>query len=269
MREQRRVNLRELQLPLWQLAQHFFHDRWRDGRRAAVYKIYNLGHAVSLARLFQYAKGKLPAFPARFPCEIHRAVTRTPSFLRVRTASPDEKIASVNCLLFCQNARCSLTPMRHFASTIFLAAALLFGSALVTSAQTYDLSWHVIAGGGGTSTGTNASSVVYSVSGTIGQSDAGTMSGAPYSLTGGFWGIIATVQTLGAPLLTISAAGANHVVLAWAASATGYVLQQDATLGNTNWLAVNTNTFPIVPVGGSNTVTLPVSGNQYFRLSHP
>ena len=39
----------------------------------------------------------------------------------------------------------------------------------------YDLSWHTIDGGGGTSTGG-----VYSVSGTIGQPDAGAMSGANY-----------------------------------------------------------------------------------------
>jgi hypothetical protein len=46
----------------------------------------------------------------------------------------------------------------------------------------YDLSWHTIDGGGGTSTGGG-----YSLHGTIGQPDAGVMSGGDYELAGGFW----------------------------------------------------------------------------------
>src|SRR5437870_10542341 len=57
-------------------------------------------------------------------------------------------------------------------------------------AQTYSIGWHTIDGGGGTSTGG-----VYSVSGTIGQPDAGcAMTGGNFSLTGGFWAL-AAVQT--------------------------------------------------------------------------
>ena len=56
-------------------------------------------------------------------------------------------------------------------------------------------------GGGGTSTGG-----VFSLSGTIGQHDAGTMSGGNYSFTGGFSSLYA-IQTPGPPLLTVSAAG--------------------------------------------------------------
>jgi len=58
---------------------------------------------------------------------------------------------------------------------------------LCASAQTYSIDWYKIAGGGGTSTG-----AVYSVSGTIGQQDAGgPMSGANYSMIGGFWAVFA------------------------------------------------------------------------------
>jgi hypothetical protein len=47
----------------------------------------------------------------------------------------------------------------------------------------YDLSWSTIDGGGWTfSTGGT-----YSLGGTIGQPDAGVMSGGPYTLQGGFW----------------------------------------------------------------------------------
>lgn len=46
----------------------------------------------------------------------------------------------------------------------------------------YDLTWHTIDGGGGTSTGGS-----YELAGTIGQPDAGTMTGGDYELAGGFW----------------------------------------------------------------------------------
>ena len=40
--------------------------------------------------------------------------------------------------------------------------------------------------------------------GSIGQPDAGQASGGQFAAVGGFWGIIAAVQTPGAPLLTIT-----------------------------------------------------------------
>ena len=50
-------------------------------------------------------------------------------------------------------------------------------------AQPYDLSWYTIDGGGGTSTGGS-----FSLSGTIGQPDAGVpLTGGAFTLTGGFW----------------------------------------------------------------------------------
>src|ERR1035441_9736807 len=67
-----------------------------------------------------------------------------------------------------------------------------------TRAQTFGIDWHTVDGGGGTSTGS-----VYSVSGTIGQPDAGKMSGGNFTVDGGFWRIIAAVPTPGAPLLKI------------------------------------------------------------------
>jgi hypothetical protein len=60
----------------------------------------------------------------------------------------------------------------------------------------YDLTWNVIAGGGGTSTGG-----AYTLSGTIGQADAGTLSGAPYTLNGGFWNDALNVAKLFLPLI--------------------------------------------------------------------
>jgi hypothetical protein len=51
------------------------------------------------------------------------------------------------------------------------------------SANTFDLTWNTIDGGGIMF----ATGGAYSLGGTIGQPDAGTMSGGSYTLNGGFW----------------------------------------------------------------------------------
>lgn len=72
---------------------------------------------------------------------------------------------------------------------IVLATALtlvaLLGAAYASQTQTaesWDLSWFTWDGGGGESAGGT-----YVLNGTIGQPDAGTMTGGTYSLEGGFW----------------------------------------------------------------------------------
>ena len=66
---------------------------------------------------------------------------------------------------------------------IALTTSQSISSASAQSGGGYDLTWNSIDGGGGMfSTGGN-----YSLGGTIGQADAGTMSGGNYSLIGGFW----------------------------------------------------------------------------------
>jgi len=67
-------------------------------------------------------------------------------------------------------------------------------AAAVASAQ-YSIDWWTVDGGGRASTGG-----VYQVSSTVGQPDAGVMSGGQFTLIGGFWAVVA-VQTLGAPTL--------------------------------------------------------------------
>jgi hypothetical protein len=53
-----------------------------------------------------------------------------------------------------------------------------------TPAQSYELTWWKISGGGGTSAAGS-----YTISGTIGQPEAGFLSGGIYTLAGGFWGM--------------------------------------------------------------------------------
>ncbi len=57
----------------------------------------------------------------------------------------------------------------------------------VVLAGQFDLSWHTTDGGGGSSAGGP-----YALSGTIGQHDAGKMSGGSFAVTGGFWAVPAS-----------------------------------------------------------------------------
>ena len=144
-------------------------------------------------------------------------------------------------------------------SFAWLAGLLLLP--ITCLAGNYSIDWFTVAGGGARSTGG-----VYSVTGTMGQSDAGAMSGGAYALTGGFWALY-TVQTPGAPTLRIFLTATNTAVVAWPWPSAGYTLQSNTNLGTTNWPGV-INAVNVV--GSENQVTIsPPSGNKYFRLSHP
>jgi len=70
-----------------------------------------------------------------------------------------------------------------------LFLSVLFGLSASAALAQYAIDWHMIDGGGGTST-----NGVYSVSGSIGQPDAGKTSGGGYTINGGFWGIVTAIQ---------------------------------------------------------------------------
>jgi len=138
------------------------------------------------------------------------------------------------------------------------SAALLLGIAWMAHAQSYSIDWYKIAGGGGTSTGG-----VYSVSGTIGQHDAGgPLTGGSYSLTGGFWSLISVVQTAGLPNLTITHAG-NSVIVSWPDTGS-YTLQQNSNLAGGSWTS---SVYTITTTNGTSSITIPSPvGNLFFRL---
>jgi len=118
------------------------------------------------------------------------------------------------------------------------------------------IDWWTIDGGGGTSTGG-----IYTVSGTIGQADAGTMSGSPFTVTGGLWAI-AAVQTVNAPTLFITPAGPGQATLTWSPDAPGFHLQVTETLKPPAW----TN----APSGANQPITLPTTGAmKFYRLIKP
>ena len=86
---------------------------------------------------------------------------------------------------------------------ILILAGILFlilASVVIAAPQAFDLSWWAVDGGGGAfSTGGD-----YTLSGTIGQPDAGVMEGGDYTLGGGFWGGGELVSPLSAVFLPIS-----------------------------------------------------------------
>jgi hypothetical protein len=118
-------------------------------------------------------------------------------------------------------------------------------------------------GGGGTSTGG-----VYSVSGTIGQPDAGTMTGGPYTLVGGFWSVVSAIQMPDAPFLTVTRQTTSGLVtVSWPLPGTGFVLQETGDLNSIpgSWTTVP---FPYQTNATDIFVEVPVpAGNRFYRLS--
>jgi hypothetical protein len=129
-------------------------------------------------------------------------------------------------------------------------------------AQNYSIDWYTIDGGGGTSTGG-----VYAVTGTIGQPDAGVMSGGNYSLTGGFWSLLSLVQTPGAPVLAISLTATNTALITWPSASAGFTLQQNTN----NFSAVSWSNVNAVQDNGTvkYLIVNPPTGSRHYRLFKP
>ena len=141
---------------------------------------------------------------------------------------------------------------------LFLGVGLvLFAQA--AAAQPFAIDWYKVAGGGGTSTGG-----VYAVSGTVGQPDAGSMSGGNYALVGGYWSLIAVLPAPGAPVLTITHTSTNTVVVSWPSPSTGFILQQNTNLVTGTWVTAPES---VVDDGITRHIVVnPPVGNLYFRL---
>ena len=139
-----------------------------------------------------------------------------------------------------------------------ILAGLILSAALSLSAQNYSIDWYTIDGGGGTSSGGP-----YTLSGTIGQPDAGVHTGGPYTLVGGFWGAFA-VQQVGAPTLYIRPAGPGKVTISWDPPIAGFVLQEsgDLSLGPGGW--------GNSPSGSTNPATIDtIAPVRFYRLQKP
>jgi hypothetical protein len=145
---------------------------------------------------------------------------------------------------------------------LFVFGFLLAVAGQRAGAQSYTIDWFKIAGGGGTSTNGG-----YSISGTIGQADAsGAMSGGSYSLTGGFWSLLAVVQTPGLPNLAITRISPNSVAVSWP-NTVACTLQANPDVATANWTAYGGT---VATNNGTNSVTITSpTGNLFFRLRQP
>jgi len=122
----------------------------------------------------------------------------------------------------------------------------------------FSIDWFTIDGGGGTSTNGN-----FSLSGTIGQPDAGpVMTNGQFSITGGFWALPTAVQTLGAPTLIIVPAAPGFATISWTPNTPGFVLQETLSLSLPNW----TNSLS----GATNPITVSATlPSKFYRLIKP
>ena len=172
----------------------------------------------------------------------------------------------MNILLFPQRCRRPACRIRRSAPPLIVAATLAglwllcIWSVRPVSAQRFSIDWFKVAAGGGTS-----SNAQFSLSGTIGQHESGeALSGGNFALTGGFWSLIAAIQTPGAPVLGITVAGPNAVLVSWPAPSTGFVLQETTALNTAAWVDV---TNAVTTTAGANQILVPFAGgNKFYRL---
>lgn len=139
---------------------------------------------------------------------------------------------------------------------LLFSPGLLFGQ--------YQIEWSAFGGGGGHSTGG-----VYVVTGTIAQDTGDSASGGGYGLVSGFWGVLGTVPTPGAPRLSIEQIG-NSVRVFWSVTATNFVLEQTTTLTGAPSIPWGAGNFAYQTNSGRVSVTLPLpAGRRFFRLRKP
>jgi hypothetical protein len=146
--------------------------------------------------------------------------------------------------------------MRSRIAQVVAVVCLLAGAVKFSAA---DLAGSATAGGGGVSSGGN-----FSVTGTIGQTDAGLLTGGSFAVAGGFWGGAYAVQNPGAPLLSVVSTGTN-ALFTWADASGSFVLESAGSLtAPIAWTLV-----PNAPTASNEqrSVSLPSPvGVRFYRL---
>ena len=137
------------------------------------------------------------------------------------------------------------------------AIGLLFLTLIAPTARAqFTIDWFTVDGGGVM----NVTGGTFTLSGTVGQPDAGTLGGG--SLVGGFWAVLAPLP----PILTISRSGPN-VIISWPSPSTGFVLQETPDLSASPW-----NNVAQAPSDNGLSKSVIVTGPfppKFYRLSNP
>jgi hypothetical protein len=111
-------------------------------------------------------------------------------------------------------------PSSQRIAIVFSVMALMITASMAQQfgPGTYDLSWHTIDGGGGTSLGG-----AFALSGTVGQPDAGpALAGGAFTLEGGFWPGTGQVDDCPADITndnTVGVADLLSVITTWGSCA--------------------------------------------------
>jgi hypothetical protein len=142
---------------------------------------------------------------------------------------------------------------RHTSYVRLVLIAVVMGIIPGLRAEPYGVDRYLFTGGGGTSSGGG-----YTLTSSIGQPEAGKLTGGAFTLEGGFWpGLI--VPSEAAPTLLIEPAGLM-VAISWWPEAGGFVLEASNELSPAAWQEG--------PPG--NPVAIPVATQtRFFRLKKP
>jgi hypothetical protein len=146
--------------------------------------------------------------------------------------------------------------------SLALLAALIGGGRV--HAQDFSIDFGLAGGGGGSSFGGD-----FELSATIGQPEAGDMIAGDFAIIAGFWNIVTTFETPGAPSLSVSLAG-DSIIISWPDNGSaGFVLEETPALADSSrpWMPVDA--LPEVS-DGVKTVHLRLApGNHFYRLHKP
>ena len=106
----------------------------------------------------------------------------------------------------------------------------------------------------------------YVIHETLGQSAiGGPWTGGSYTLQSGYWSLIGTVSTPGAPTLQIIRDSPTTVKLFWVAEGNLSLQQSTSSVIGTVWVP---NTLAVTTTHGTNSVVVPVQpGTLFFRLN--
>lgn len=147
---------------------------------------------------------------------------------------------------------------------LIFASLWTFLSPANTPAQSFELTWSTLDAGGGTSTAIGSPGVTFSLSGTIGQPDAGHYAiKEPYSLIGGFW-VFASPLELSKPTLRSLTTTSNSVIISWPSPSPGWTLQQNTSLAADSWADVTTAPMDD---GVNKSIVIPLASPiRFYRL---
>lgn len=127
----------------------------------------------------------------------------------------------------------------------------------IASAQNFSVDWFTVDGGGDSSAAGG-----FSVSGSIGQPDAGEMSGGNYAVVGGFWAFAAEP-----PLNLAVSNSTTGVIVYWDRPANNWVLDESPVLLNSPPHPWSLVPFPYQTNATHIYVVIPgPSANRFYRL---